>query len=452
MTYEEAMTYIQEAGKTGMSLGLDRMRELCRRLGNPQERLSFIHIAGTNGKGSTAAYISSILGVSGYMVGRYVSPAVFQYEECIQYEDGKGIHYIEKELLARCVTEVAVAVEQMAAEEMEPPTVFEIETAVSFLAFVHWQCQVVILEVGLGGKEDATNVIEEAIASVITPVSMDHKRVLGNTLEEIARQKAGIIKKEGRVITFQKKKTAQTVIEKEAEEKKAALTVLKKEDMIRISADLKGMVFSYQGENFRTRMPGSYQMENACLALEVCRQLPPPFSFTKEQLLKGIGRAVWRGRFEVISENPLIISDGAHNPDGAKALAETVRQLLPDKVLHGIMGVFQDKEYEKIVSYLASVFADVITITAPGGRGLDKNVLAEVWRKKGCPIVSTADSVTLALKEALNHRGEEEAVLLFGSLSFFRELAIDDFWERKDENGKAGKREKNQCHAHFGEK
>lgn len=427
MTYEEAMAYIKKTETRGMSLGLYRMRELCRRLGDPQKKLSIIHIAGTNGKGSTAAYISSILGVSGYLTGRYVSPAVFQYEECIQYEDKEGVHYIDPELLAALITRVASVSEQMASGGMEAPTSFEMETAVAFLAFCHWQCRAVILEVGLGGEEDATNVIDKPLLSVITPISRDHREILGDTVEDIARHKAGIIKEGGTVIAYQREKRIEQVLAEQAKKKGAALTLLKKDDMMRISADDRGMLFSYQGETFRTGMSGTYQIENACLALETCRHLPLSYSVTIEQQISGIRRAVWRGRFEVVSTEPLIILDGAHNPDGAKALAESIGQLLPDRVRHGIMGVFRDKEYKKMVSYLAPLLTDIVTITAPGERGLPKEILAEAFRRNGCPLVTTAQNVSLALKEVRKRCKKEEVILIFGSLSFFKELPWHDF-------------------------
>ena len=212
MTYDEARQYIKEASKAGIRPGLSCMRELCRRLGNPQDDLKIIHIAGTNGKGSTAAYLSSIFGVNGYLTGRYVSPAVFCYEECIQYEDMDGVHYIDKDLLTELIGEVAEAAEEMVKDGWQHPTTFELETAVSFLAFCRWQCRVVILEAGMGGREDATNVVSHVLASVITPVGLDHMAWLGDTIAEIAGEKAGIIKEKGKVISFQTEPAARAVI------------------------------------------------------------------------------------------------------------------------------------------------------------------------------------------------------------------------------------------------
>lgn len=272
MTYDEARQYIKEASKAGIRPGLSCMRELCRRLGNPQDDLKIIHIAGTNGKGSTAAYLSSIFGVNGYLTGRYVSPTVFCYEECIQYEDMDGVHYIDKDLLTELIGEVAEAAEAMVKDGWQHPTTFELETAVSFLAFCRWQCRVVILEAGMGGREDATNVVSHVLASVITPVGLDHMAWLGDTIAEIAGEKAGIIKAKGKVISFQTEPAARAVITSVCRKKQAELTEVSEEDMSLLSMDENGCVFSYCGENYRTGMTGIYQMKNASLAIGVCQE------------------------------------------------------------------------------------------------------------------------------------------------------------------------------------
>lgn len=422
MTYEEAMTYIQHAGAAGIRLGLSRMRELCRRLGDPQNRLSFIHLAGTNGKGSTAAYISSILGVNGYLVGRYVSPVVFQYEECIQYEDMEGVHFIDKDLLAELITDVSEAAETMVSDGWERPTVFELETAVSFLAFVRWRCSVVVLETGMGGREDATNIVPNVLASVLTPIGRDHMQALGDTLTAIAHEKAGIIRQGGTVVSFQTEPEAAEVIETVCREHEAALTEVCGEDITVRSMDLKGCVFSYKGENYRTRMTGTYQVANACLAIETCRCLRDRFPLEVEQVILGIREAYWRGRFEVVCPDPLILVDGAHNESGAKALAQSVQMLLAGRRVHGVMGVFRDKEYEKMVQIVQPLLEDMVTVKAPGPRGLPAEELAQVWRDAGGGRVETAESVTDGLKKAMGLCGEKDAIVIFGSLSLLSQL------------------------------
>ncbi len=422
MTYEEARQYIEEAGRSGMMPGLVRMRALLGQLGNPQDKLQFIHIAGTNGKGSVAAYISSILAVSGQLVGRFVSPVVFQYEECIQYEDLGGVHFISRDLLAQVVSETAAAVDRIKREGGEVPTVFEIETAMALLAFVYWHCSIVVLEVGLGGREDATNVVSHVLASVITPVALDHQMVLGGTIPEIAAAKAGIIRKNGVAVTSQRDPAALTVIREEAGRQGASLHEVGKSEITVRKADLEGSVFTYRGESYRTFMAGLYQAENAALAVETCRHLPAPFTPAVEELILGVRMAAWRGRFERICTRPLIILDGAHNPAGAEALRSTAETLLAGRRLHGVMGVLKDKDYETMVEILVPIFEDVAVITPPGERGLDKEVLAGVWRRKGCRKVSLADTVMAGLKKAMDACGQEDAILIFGSLSFFKDL------------------------------
>lgn len=424
MNYEEAMSYIRNYHSNGISLGLERMRELCTRLNHPERKLRFIHIAGTNGKGSTAAYLSSILGVNGYLVGRYVSPVVFQYEECIQFEDSRGISYIDRSLLSEVVTEVAFAVADMEKDGWETPTIFEVETAMAFLAFVKRECQVVVLEVGLGGREDATNVIEHVIASVITPISKDHMGILGDTLQAIAAEKAGIIRERVPVISVQEEPEVIHVLTSVCEKKKSNLIMLRREDMTCIQADLHGCLFSYQGENFRTQMLGTYQMENACLAIETCRRLGGEFSFDVVQLMLGIREARWRGRFEVVSEEPVILVDGAHNTSGARALRTSLEMFLPEKKLHGVMGVFRDKEYESMVAILQPLFDDVVTVPAPSERGLEAEILAKVWQDAGCKHVSVEESVPAGLKRAVQNCQKGEAVVIFGSLSLLKDVNL----------------------------
>lgn len=422
MNYDEAIRFIRQYESTGISLGLGRMRELCARLGNPEKKLRFIHIAGTNGKGSTAAYISSILGVNGLLVGRYVSPVVFQYEECIQFEDSRGVSYIEPELLAEAVSEVAEAVFSMEQEGRERPTIFEVETAMAFLAFVKKRCQIVVLEVGLGGREDATNIIENVVASVITPISMDHMGILGDSLQVIAREKAGIIRSEVPVISFQKEVEASQVIVQTCEQMKTTCVMVNGDEIQLVSFDLDAIVFSYRGEHYRTQMLGTYQVENACLAIETCRHLGEDFSLDQAQIMLGIREAKWRGRFEVVSSEPLIIVDGAHNESGAQALRESIDTFLQGKMVHGVMGCFRDKEYEKIVSIMQSVLEDIVTVKAPTERGLESEKLANVWNGAGMQKVYVAQSVQEGLKKALSLYRQGDAIVLFGSLSLLSML------------------------------
>lgn len=430
MNYEEAAAYIQGRRKAGILPGLSRMKDLCERLGSPEKKLRFIHIAGTNGKGSVAAYISSILGVNGYLTGRFVSPVVFQQEECIQFEDSRGVRNISRELLAACVTEASEAVSRMEKDGRELPSAFEIETAAAFLAFVKEECQVVILEAGLGGREDATNVIDHAELSVLTAISRDHMGMLGDTVAEIAREKAGIIRTDTPVVSTWQLPEAAHVIYGVCGEKNAPVTFLKEEDMRPVHIRVDGCLFDYKGEHYRTRMSGVYQIQNACLAIEACRQFDA--ALTEEQIMLGIREAYWRGRFDVVSREPLVIVDGAHNEGGARALRETLMTLLPNAKIHGIMGVFRDKEYEKMISILQPVLYDVVTVTPPSPRGLPAEELQAAWQRQSPVAVETAESVNNALGILLERYKAGDAIVVFGSLSLLGELRWRYIYAQKE--------------------
>ena len=246
--------------------------------------------------------------------------------------------------------------------------------------------------------------------------------VLGETLAEIAGEKAGIIRERGKVISFQNELEAAEVVATVCEERQAELTVVRDEDMKLLSMDLMGCVFSYLGEHYRTRMTGVYQMQNACVALAVCDSLRELFPLDVERLILGIREAYWRGRLEVVCENPLILVDGAHNESGARALVESIGILLPGRHIHGVMGVFRDKDYGKIVEIMNPVMQDVVTVKAPGPRGLAAEELAQTWENAGCTMVETAQSVQEGLKKALTRCGGEDAVVIFGSLSLLGQL------------------------------
>ena len=295
MNYKEAREYIKKASQYGIVPGLDNISNLCDKLGNPQNELDVIHIAGTNGKGSVGAFAEQILIESGKKVGRYVSPSVFDYLEQFRINaenmsEDRYAYYISR------ISEVA--------DKMTPhPTPFEMETAAAFLYFKEEQCDVVLIEVGMGGREDATNIIPKSLVSVITSISMDHMKFLGNTLEEIAYQKSGIIKNNGLVVTAKQENCVMNVIENECCEKNARL----------IKAD--------NVTEYEISLDGEYQRENAAVAEEVCRHID---GVSENDIKNGLINTVWHGRFEKICDKPEFIIDGAHNTDGAKRLKESI--------------------------------------------------------------------------------------------------------------------------------
>lgn len=420
MDYREARVYLENAAKYGSVLGLDNMRELLCRLGNPQDDLKFIHISGTNGKGSVLAYLSTVLKESGYRVGRYISPTLFSYRERIQVNE----EYIEKEALARLTTRIAKAVERMQEEGKTHPTVFEIETALGFLYFREKACDLVVLETGLGGLEDATNVVKTTVMEVITSISMDHMGILGNTLAEIAANKAGIIKPQTAVVSVRQHPEAMEVIETVCRWEECRLFVADTGQASAIRYGWETQSFHYKEyENLKIFLGGAYQIENAALAVEAVRTLNKlGYSIMEEQLRRGLEKTRWRGRFTVLSKEPVFIIDGAHNRDAAKTLRKSLELYFTNRRLFYIMGVFKDKEYQEIVKITVPLSEHVITIETPGNdRALPaEELLKEV--KKYQPSSEKAESIAEAVKKSLKMADKEDVILAFGSLSFLGEV------------------------------
>ena len=418
MNYEEARVYLDEIAGYGSVLGLSNMRELAERLGNPQNQLKFVHIAGTNGKGSVLAYVSSVLTEAGYRVGRYISPVVSSYEEKIQVD---GIP-IDKADLAELVTQIARAADAQRRETAGTPTVFEVETVLAFLYFKKKNCDVVVLETGLGGSDDATNIIENAEVCVITPVSMDHGSVLGNTLTEIAEKKAGIIKPGAKVVTAPQDEPVMNVIREKCLREGCHLTAVDTDSIERIYAGLDGQKFGYGGEKYEISLAGTYQVINACTALEVLGALRERgYKISNEAVYRGFVNTKWPYRFTVINRKPTVILDGAHNPAGAKALAESVKQYLAGKKVRYVFGVFADKDYEKIIELTAPFAEEIVCVETPGNsRALPAEKLTDAVRKVN-PRAKAADSIGSAVRRVMNASGDDDAVVIFGSLSFLGE-------------------------------
>ncbi len=421
MDYREARVYLADAAKYGSVLGLENMGELLRRLGNPQDDLKFIHISGTNGKGSVLAYLSTVLKEAGYRVGRYISPTLFSYRERIQVNE----EYIEKEPLARLTGRIAEAAAGMVQEGRAHPTVFEIETALGFLYFREKACDIVVLETGLGGLEDATNVVKTTLLEVITPISMDHIGILGDTLREIAEKKAGIIKPDTVVVTAEQEPEAMEVIRHRVKEKECRLFMEEKARLSDIRYGYEKQYFSYGGyENLEISLGGMYQVENAALAVEAVKALDSVgYPVTEGQLRQGLQKTRWRGRFTVVGREPVFIIDGAHNRDAARILRKSLELYFTNKRLFYIMGVFRDKEYEEIVRTTVPLSAHVITVETPGNdRALPAGELLKAVRKYQ-PSSEAAESILEAVKKSLEMAGREDVILAFGSLSFLGETA-----------------------------
>ena len=416
MTYREARVYLDEVSKYGSVLGLDTIRNLLEELGNPQEDLKFIHIAGTNGKGSVLAYISTVLKEAGFRTGRYISPSVISYLEKIQI-DGEWIRETE---FAELVEEVHKAVVRMETDGKACPTVFEMETAIAFLYFKNKHCDYVLLEAGMGGKGDATNIIRTTELAVFSSVSYDHMGFLGHTLTEIIENKAGIIKPGCAVVSAGQMPEAEQVIADRAKEMGCPVTFAQSDEAVCEERDFRGQTISYkEWKNLRISLAGSYQIQNAATALEAIAALKEKnrLDISEAVLRRGMEKADWPGRFTCLSEHPLFFVDGAHNEDAAKLLRECVEEYFPDKKKIYIFGVFKDKEYQKITSIMASSADQIFTVNLPNrGRTLDAEILKEEAQKY--TKAEAVGDIALAVEKAWKMAGDDTVILAFGSLSY----------------------------------
>ena len=422
MNYREAMQYIDELRPLGRVMGLETMRRLCAELGNPQEQLKFVHIAGTNGKGSVLAYISTVMQEAGYQVGRYLSPSVKEYRESFQV-DGR---IITQSGFCKYLELVKAAAGLMVAEGLPHPTLFEVETAVAFLFFQDKQCDLVVLETGLGGALDATNVVEQTLVAAFTPVSMDHMDILGDSLEEIASAKAGIIKSKCYAISVKQSPEVMKILRQSALLKKAKFLTADISRAKHVRYGVTKQSFDYDRyKNLEISMLGKFQIENAILAVETVMALGRcGFKVPEEKLRKGLLETRWPGRFDVIAKRPLFIADGAHNEDAAKKLAESIRFYFTNRKIIYIMGMLQDKEVDKVIRNTFELASHIITVTPPvGDRALPALDLAQTAREYH-NAVTAADCVQEAVEIAylLTGKDKDAVIIAFGSLSYLGEL------------------------------
>lgn len=422
MNYREAMEYVESLKPLGSIMGLATMQQLCARLGDPQESLKFVHIAGTNGKGSALAYISTVMQTAGYRVGRYLSPAVRDYRERFQI-DGREI---TQSGLCKYLEPVKAAAEAMAAEGLAHPTLFEVETAVAFLFFQDKACDLVVLETGLGGALDATNIVNNTLVAVFSSISMDHMEVLGDTLEEIALTKSGIIKNKCYIISVKQPPEVMKVLRQSALLKKGRFLTADITRAKQIKYGVTKQSFTYDRyKNLEISMPGQFQIENAVLAVETVMALTRcGFAVPEEKLRQGLLAARWPGRFDVIAKRPLVIADGAHNEDAAKKLAESVRFYFTNRKIIYIIGMLRDKEYDKVIRATFALAFHIITVTPPiKERALSALELAQTAREYHSA-VTAADSVQEAVEIAylLTGKDKDAVIIAFGSLSYLGEL------------------------------
>lgn len=422
MTYKEAREFLDGCNQyADEELTLEPLREMLRRLGDPQEQFVTVHIAGTNGKGSTLAFVSSVLQEAGYRVGRYISPTIFEYRERIQING----NYISEEDLVRLTERVQKTGVQMLEEGWGHPTTFEAETALAFLYFAEQGCQMAAVECGRGGLTDATNVIEHPGTAVFSSISLDHLGVLGNTLGEIAANKAGIIKPGCRVVTCRQEPEAGQEILKKAAECGCPVAEADPELAVSRRRGIRTQGFDYKNwKDVEISLAGEYQFGNAALALETVEALREQgHRIPDESVYRGMKNAFWPARFMVIGEDPLFIMDGAHNRDAAQKLFQTVGQVLKGRRIVGIMGMLADKEYDEVVKTMAPCMAQVFTVTPPENpRALSAEELARSAERCGLH-AQACGNLDEAVKRAEKAAGREDVILAFGSLSYLGGLA-----------------------------
>ena len=430
MKYQEAMEYIDSCRTYGIVPGLENITELLNRLGNPQKKLKFIHIAGTTGKGSTLGFISTILTENGYKVGRYVSPATFEYREQFQIQ-GKPISKAE---VGRLMEIVAVHADAMEKGGFFHPTPFEIETAMAFVLFAEKECDFVVLETGMGGTLDATNVVENTLVSVITSISKDHMGYLGDSIEEIAAHKAGIIKKDAVVVSAVQEENVKSVLENTAKEKQASKIVFVNDKEIKnIKYDLQKTSFSYKNmKKLEISLLGTYQVQNAVLAWEVVQSLKEMgYELKEEKIRKAFFKTQWNARFQIIDKKPLFLVDGAHNAAAAEELRKSIRFYFTNKRIIYIIGVFRDKEYEKVIAATCGLAEHVITVAKKGNsRALPALELAQAVAKIN-PMVTASDSVEEAVELSYLLADKNTVIIAFGSLAYLGDC-IDAVNNRKE--------------------
>ncbi len=409
MNAQEAIAYIHSFFWKGSIPGLGRTQELLRRMGNPEKKLKFVHIAGTNGKGSTAAMTASILKKAGYKVGMYTSPYIYRFNERIQVN---GEQIADEDVAA--VTEY---VKQFAEAMTEKPTEFELVTAIGFEYFARQNCDIVVLEVGMGGALDSTNVIDTPEVAVITNIGLDHTDYLGDTVEKIAETKSGIFKNNGHAVVYRGTEGVEAVFERICAERNVSLKKADFDALVLHSHSLEGQVFDC-GSRKELFLPllGDHQLHNASVVLSIADTLIEiGWNITEQNIRDGIRDVSWPGRFDIVGKDPLFIIDGGHNPQCIDALVVNIRDYLKDRKIIALTGVLADKDYGEMYRPMMPYIQEFVCITPPNPRKLEATELAQHLRRVGAtatPCETIADGVKLAIEKA----GKDGVVLCFGSL------------------------------------
>lgn len=418
MNYTEALEYIHSINWTFCKPGLERIEKLCASLGNPEKKLKFVHVAGTNGKGSFCSMLDSVLRSAGYKVGLYTSPYIKLFNERMRV-NGENI---SNETLARITERVRPVADSME----DKPTEFELITAIAFLYFAEENCDVVVLEAGMGGRLDSTNVIDTSILSVITGISLDHTAFLGDTVEKIAAEKAGIIKNGIPVLFGGLDESAASVIFEKAKEKGSDFYRPDYSKIEMLSSTLRGTRFEYKGREVKLNLLGLYQPRNASLVLEAVELLKKGgMDISDSAISEGLEEAKWSARFEIINHLPLIIFDGAHNPEGIASAVESIKHYFGSEKVIVVSGVLKDKDYNYIAKRLSEIASAAYTITPNNPRALLGEDFASLLSSLGVDATANG-SIGEALKKAVERADKNgESIVCLGSLYTYVDVSTE---------------------------
>lgn len=431
MTYDEAISYIHSIDWRGSRPGLSRVTELLEKLGNPQYDLKFIHVGGTNGKGSFCAMLSSILKESGLKTGLFTSPYIENFNERMMI-NGENIPDSE-------LAELTSQVSKIADKMDDPPTEFELITAVAMLYFKNNDCDIVVLEVGLGGRLDATNIIKNPVLSVISGIALDHTAILGDTIEQISAEKAGIIKKGrpallGCASAEKDREVIEGVISLHADRQNSPLYTTDISALSLKSSSLNGSIFDYKKhKNIKIPLLGLYQPQNAAnvlAAVDILREIG--YKISDEDINNGLAKTLWKARFEKLSDDPLMLFDGSHNPQGVAETVRSIKHYFGNEKIIVITGVMADKSYEKMVSMISPISWKILAVTPDNPRALTADKLADIYKEFSVDAVacrSVEDAVNQAFSDA---KTTGRPILALGSLYMYNEVknAVNKVKER----------------------
>ena len=427
LNYEESLHFILDTPNPGAVWERNVMEALLAKLGDPQNDVPhYVHVAGTNGKGSASAFMASVLRKAGYRTGLYTSPFIQRFNERIQVD---GVQ-IPDEALAEITTEIAEATEVIMAEGFRRPTIFELITALGFTWFSRSKCDFVVLEVGMGGRLDATNVIRTPDVAMIMNIGFDHMEFLGDTLEAIAGEKAGIIKRGGDVVVYGQSESVERVFEDACRERGCRMFLADSSLANITSVGVEGTRFDYKDRrDLFISLLGKYQIGNVTVAIEACDVLRDKgFRITEENLRDGLRDAYWPGRMELLRKEPVVIVDGAHNPQGVEALCESLEQLFPGEKYTFVLGVLADKDYSGDIAIAAPHAKKFYTVTPPSYRALSGDALAEEIKKHADVPVTACAAIPEALDTVLAEASPDDRIVVFGSL--YQECEVRAYFGR----------------------